>query len=370
MKKFLYITDQSEYTDHSFIGPLFEKYLKEYFEIDIVYFSEFKAIFEKKDDHRFILPIADKGKVLQELKNNGIDISSYSYVIVRNSGEILKHVLSQSGTYDFKVGYRLSFPKRRAKMQVEKANNKASFLKYLNNTLTTYSETKMINQCDIFMPTSQQMQDEYFEGVTTKTFICPPAIDPEVLHENLQHEKDEKRFFYAGTLDKLREFETVLEAFNDVRSKEWKLTISTKDPEYASKVVNSYSTLANNVEIHNAKNKQELLVLIAAADIGVSILPEIPLFNTSTPVKIMDYYSSAVPCIMTNNANNNTIFTDDFDAWFCKFDKNSIKEKIEYIISLSKEDVAKVGIKGQERLLEIRNYKIIARSLAETFDLL
>ena len=370
MKKFLYITDQDEYTDHSFIGPLFEKYLKEYFEIDIVYFSEFKAEFEKKDEHRFILPLADKTKVLQELKNSGIDISSYSYVIVRNSGEILKDVLSKSKTYDFKVGYRLSFPKRRAKMQVDKANNKASFLKHLNNTLTTYSETKMINQCDIFMPTSKQMQDEYFEGVTTKTFICPPAIDPEILHENIQHEDNQKRFFYAGTLDKLREFETVLDAFNDVASLDWKLTISTKDPEYANKVVNSYSTLSNNVEIHNAKNKEELLDLIAASDIGVSILPEIPLFNTSTPVKIMDYYSSAVPCIMTNNANNNTIFTDDFDAWFCKFDKNSIRNKIEYIINLSKEDVTKVGVRGQDRLLEIRNYKKIANSLAETLELL
>lgn len=48
MEKLLYITDQSEYTDHSFIGPLFEKYLKEFYEVDIVYFSEFKAEFEKK----------------------------------------------------------------------------------------------------------------------------------------------------------------------------------------------------------------------------------------------------------------------------------------------------------------------------------
>lgn len=48
MEKILYITDQDEYTDHSFIGPLFEKYLKEFYEVDIVYFSEFKAEFEKK----------------------------------------------------------------------------------------------------------------------------------------------------------------------------------------------------------------------------------------------------------------------------------------------------------------------------------
>lgn len=48
MEKLLYITDQDEYTDHSFIGPLFEKYLKYHYEINIVYFSEFKAEVEKK----------------------------------------------------------------------------------------------------------------------------------------------------------------------------------------------------------------------------------------------------------------------------------------------------------------------------------
>ncbi len=70
---------------------------------------------------------------------------------------------------------------------------------------------------------------------------------------------------------------------------------------------------------------------------------------------------------MTNNANNNTIFTDDFDAWFCEFNKNSIKEKIEYIISLSKDEIATVGIKGQERLLDIRNYKKIAKKACRNF---
>jgi len=30
MKKFLYITDREEYSEHNFIGPLFEKYLPEH----------------------------------------------------------------------------------------------------------------------------------------------------------------------------------------------------------------------------------------------------------------------------------------------------------------------------------------------------
>ena len=367
MKKFLYITDQEEYSDHSFIGPLFEKYLKEYYEIDIVYFSEFKTDIEIKD-HRFILPSNYKEDILEELIKYGMDISQYSHVVVRNTGSVLKSVLKTAQRFEFKVGYRLSFPKRRAQMQVDQANNKAGFLDVLNNKIKTYSETNMINECDIFLPTSERMHEEFFEGVTTKTFVCPPAIDPETLHDNIQHEGQEKRFFYAGTLDKLREFETVLDAFNNVRSDQWKLMISTKDPEYAQEIINSYDSLKGNVEIHNATTKDELLNLIAKADIGVSVLPNIALFNTSTPVKILDYYSSAIPCIMTNTANNNTLFTDDYDAWFCKFTKDSIQEKIEYIVGLSKEEVAQVGLKGQNRLLEIRNYKTVASKLARTLD--
>ncbi len=367
MKKFLYITDQVEYSDHSFIGPLFEKYLKEYFDVTIVYFSEFKSDIEIKGSN-IIVPDGYKGNILEELIKHDIDVSQFAYVVVRNTGKVLKSVLKTQERFDFKVGYRLSFPKRRAQMQVDQANNKAGFLDVLNNKIKTYSETNLINECDLFLPTSERMHEEFFEGVTAKTFICPPAIDPDILHDNIQHDGEETRFFYAGTLDKLREFDKVLDAFNDVRSDKWKLTISTKDPEYAQEIINNYDSLKGKVEIHNARTRDELLDLIAAADVTVSALPDIALFNTSTPVKILDYYSSAVPCIMTNNANNNTLFTDDYDAWFCKFTKESIQEKLEYIINLSKEEVAEVGVKGQQRLLEIRNYKNIASKLAKTLD--
>lgn len=369
MKKFLYITDQEEYSDHSFIGPLFEKYLKEHYEINIVYFSEFKTDIEIQD-HRFILPSTFKNNILEELIAYGMDLNEYACVVVRNTGSVLKSVLKTAQRFDFKVGYRLSFPKRRAQMQVDQANNKASFLNVLNNKIKNYSETNMINECDLFLPTSEEMHKEFFKDVTTKTFICPPAIDPEILHENIQHLDNETRFFYAGTLDKLREFNVVLNAFNNIKNSDWKLIISTKDPEYTQELIASYDNLQENVIIKNATTKQELLELIALADVGVSILPDIPLFNTSTPVKIMDYYSSAVPCIMTDTANTSSIFENNKEAWFCDFTPQSIQERIEYIINLSKQEVALVGEKGQEKLLNVRNYKKIATNLALTLDLL
>lgn len=226
----------------------------------------------------------------------------------------------------------------------------------------------MINQCDLFLPTSKSMQKEFFPEVTIKSISCPAGIDPNLLHANIQHDGEEKRFFYAGTLDKLREFETILKSFSKLKSDKWKLVISTKDPEYANEMLKGYQDIKENISIHNATKKEELLDFIAKADIGVALLPNLPIYNTSTPVKTLDYYSSTVPCLMTNTANTSEIFEDNIDAWFCEFNQEEITKKLEYILTLSKEEVAKIGVQGQQKLLDIRNYEKIAKDIAAELE--
>lgn len=370
MSKFLYITDQDEYADHSFIGPLFQKYLTKHFDINTTFFSKEKSQIEIKKDGRIIIPEKSKHHILEELEKNGINLSEYQFVVIRNNTDLLKEVLKQKAKYNFKVGFRLSFPKRIAKLETDLANNKKSILDVISNKIQTYSEVSLINECDIFLPTSFQMKNDYFKDVKIRTFVIPSAIDPDILHENIQHEGNEKRFFYAGTLDKLREFETILEAFSNIHNSNFKLMISTKDPEFLDHLLIDFPNLKNNIEIYDAKTRKELLELIAIADVGLSPLPNIALFNSSTPMKVLDYYSSAVPCIMSDNENNASIFEDNISAWFTNFDKKSIQEKLEYIISLSKNDVTKVGKKGQERLLAVRNYERIAADLAHQLNIL
>ena len=59
-----------------------------------------------------------------------------------------------------------------------------------------------------------------------------------------------------------------------------------------------------------------------------------------------------------------------FCTWFSDFSKDAIKEKLEYIISLSKDDIAQVGVNGQKRLLDVRNYERIAADLAHQLNIL
>ena len=368
LKKLLYITDQDEYVDHSFIAPLFEIYLKKYMMIDILYFTEFKSDFECKDTHHFTLPTRYKNVLIPELKRNNIEVENYDFIMVRNNIQIMKHVLKYRDTYHYKTLFRFSFPKRSIKICCDEAEDKRRLLPHIVHHFKTKKETAIINMCDAFLPTSKAMHEIFRPDVTIPSIICSPGITPAILHENKQHTKDEKRFVYVGTLDKVREFETVLDAFSKVTSNKWKLLISTRDIPYAKEMINTYPQLKKRIEVCNAQTKDALLELIAKADIGVALLPNIPIYNTSTPVKIFDYYSSGVPCLMTHEAHTSTIFTDCTDAWFCDFNQNDITKKLEYLLTLSKDEVMQVGHKGQERLLHVKNYKTIAQTIANKLE--
>jgi len=370
MQKLLYITDQDEYVDHSFIAPLFEVYLKKYMTVDILYFTEFKSDFTRKDTHHFVVPTRYKNVLLKELKHNNIDIASYDFIMVRNNIDIMKHILKYREKYHYKALYRFSFPKRSVKMCCDKAENRQSLLSHLINPLKTKNETKIINRCDAFLPTSQRMHKAFLPEVNIPSIICSPAINPKALHENKQHEGKEKRFIYSGTVDKVREFETVLDAFSKVTNPAWELLISTRDIEYTYAMLENYPKIREHIKVYNSKTKDALLELIAKADIGVALLPDIPIYNSSTPVKVFDYYSSAVPCLMTDSGHTTTIFTDCTDAWFCHFTQDEISKKIEYLLTLSKEEVMQVGVKGQERLLDVKNYETLAKTIATKLEAL
>lgn len=365
MPKLLYITDQDEYVDHSFIAPLFEVYLKKYMTVDILYFTDFKSDFECKDTHHFVVPTRYKNVLMDELKRNDMDIHSYDFVLVRNNIILMKHVLKYRDMYGYKALYRFSFPKRKVLIKCEEAEGKNQFLNRCIHYIKTKNETKIINSCDAFLPTSERMYQTYRPDVTIPTIICAPAINPAALHAYQQHEGDEIRFVYVGTLDKVREFDTILDAFASLENRQWKLYISTRDVEFAYTLLEKYPSIKEKVKVYNAKTKDALLELIAKTDIGIALLPNLPIYSTSTPVKVFDYYASGVPCLMTQSGHTSTLFTDCVDAWFCNFNGEDIKEKLNYLLTLSKEDIANIGAKGQKRLLDVKNYEMIAKTIAD-----
>ncbi len=160
----------------------------------------------------------------------------------------------------------------------------------------------------------------------------------------------------------------MLEAFSELKAENWKLYISTKDKKIAQECLADLSLDKEKVEITEAETKNELLNLMANCDVGLSLLPDIDLFNTSIHLKTVDYYTTAIPTLMTDSNKNRKTFTDSTDAWLCKFDKDSIVDKLSEIMNTPKEKMRTMGVAGQAKLLEKRDYRKIASDLAEAMQ--
>jgi len=366
-KKLLYITDQEEYTDHGTIGPLFNGYLKEYYDVNIVYFTKFKNSFQKKGTD-YVVPQQYRKEICRYLDVKDVDLSSYDYVFVRNKPDILKDVLKSRKQYGFKVGYRLSFPKNEETYEAHKANNTNSMLETAKNYFSKNSKKQLLSQCDLFMPTSKDMEDTYYADSGVKSYPLPAGLDPARMTAHRKSDGDKRNFIYVGTLDSLRQFETVLVAFTKLKSNNWHLNISTRDSEFATNVMQRYKTISDNISILKADNFNQLMVQVDDCDVGIALLPDITIYSTAIPAKIMDYYACAIPTLMTDNPKNRILFGNE-DAIFSDFDSDKIAIELEKIIDMSEDEIAKMGHSGQEKLLaHKRNYKIMAKELYEELE--
>ncbi|MCK9490806.1 MAG: glycosyltransferase [Sulfurimonas sp.] len=366
-KRLLYITDQQEYSEHGTVGPLFKGYLKEYLDVNIIYFTKFKNSFQAKEND-FVVPIQYKKEISCYLDSKGVDLSSYDYVFVRNKPDILKDVLANRQKYGYKVGYRLSFPKKEEYYEAQKAKNSATFIDSVKNYFTAQSKKNLLAQCDIFMPTSKDMEDTFYADSGVLSFPLPAGLDPAKIKPHKESDGEERHFIYVGTLDALRDFEKVLVAFSKLNGAKWHLNISTLDSEFARAVIAKYPSISDKITILKADTLDELREHIDACDVGIALLPNIQIYSTSIPAKTMDYYTCAIPTLLTDNPKNRTLFSDE-DALFCEFKSDEIAKKLSSIIDMSQEDIAKMGHAGQEKLLHHkRNYKIMAKELYEKLE--
>ncbi len=367
MKKILYITDREEYTEHNFIGPLFEKYLPRLMDVDIVYLTKYKSDFEDRDG-RFIVPIHEKNDILKYLSSNGIDVFRYDFVIVRNMYKVLKNVLKERDIYNIKVGYRLSSPKLAIELENAKAENRSTILLKIDKNIKTNIKTNLINRCDIFLPTSHILKDVYCPDVNIETHIIPSGIDPDDARSKADRNDDKVVFIYSGSLSKVRSFKTVLKAFEKLEYKNWRLYISTKDKKFLNVYLDDFSSLKDKIRVTKTETRDELLAIMTNCDVGLSLLPNIDLFNTSINQKTVEYCTAGILTLMTSNNRNREVFTNEEDALLCDFSKDSILKKLNKIMKKPKEEIKKMGKKGQARLLEKRDYREITANFAKALE--
>lgn len=370
MKHLLYITDQQEYSEHGSITPLFHGYLKEYLHINVVYFTKYKHSFQIKDDD-FVVPSHHDKDVITYLATKGeINIAKYDYVFVRNVQHILKTVLSYREEYNYKVGFRASFAKSTEAYEHAKKEKKG-MLKTFRVKIGNFTKNKLINQVDIFMPTSTQMQKVFYPNVTCKVYPLLTALDPKLVSTRKVRNDGVRRFIYIGSLDKLREFEVVLDAFNALNDLSWHLSISVVNSEVINELLKVYPHIKDRVSVIHADELSVIKEQVCSCDVGLALLPNRELYNNALSAKVVDYYTCSVPALLSNTEKNCSIFDADTEAIFSNFESEEITENLKKIIAMREEELIEIGQKGQQKLLDLgRDYELMAENLFEELEAL
>jgi glycosyltransferase involved in cell wall biosynthesis len=367
MRKLLYITDQEEYSDNGTISSLFDNHLRKYWDVDIVFITKYKHSFQRKGNH-LIIPEKDRNQIITYL-STGSDPSQYDFVIVRNKKDVLANVLKHKDEFGYKVGYRISYPKKHHALETIKGYSPSAVYKRLLYKRKIAERDNLVNQCDLFLPSSPEAHQEFYPHIHTKSFPIWVGLDPDTIKHHEFTDAQKTIFVHAGSIGPLRNFDVVLDAFEAIKEDEWHLNIITKKKEYINTLMRLYPTIKNRITIHEAVyTVEELREEINKSDVGISLLPHLNFFDTVIADKVISYYDCAIPALMTNNSKNHAIFAED-EAFFSEFDTQEITKSLKALISMPREKLSEVGNNGQAKLLKLkRNYKILAHDLADTMD--
>ncbi len=361
MLKLLYITDQEEYSEHGAIGSLFHGYLKKYLHVNVVYFTKYKHSFQIKDDD-FVVPIQYDHDIIAYLQEQSIDMDAYDIVVVRNVQNILKTVLKYRDFYGYKVGFRASFAKSTQAYEMAKVDG-SGFFKGLRVAFGNWTKNRLISEVDIFMPTSMQMQQLFYPNITCKIYPLPSALDPQKIVTRPLRNDGVRRFIYVGSLDRLRAFDVVLNAFKSMATLPWHLTLLVRNPEAPESILKPYAVITDKIDVVYEDELDAIQATIAGCDVGLALLPDRDLYNNALPAKVLDYYSCAVPALLNESETNRSVFQEN-EAFFSLFESEAIARTLQELIAMDEHTLLDMGKRGQSALLESgRNYELMAEAL-------
>lgn len=367
MNKMLLITDQEQYSSNGTITTLFDKYIKEYWEIDIVYITSYKHTYQRIDNH-LIVPKKFQNTIIEYL-STGNDLTQYDFILVRNKKEVLENVLKHKEEYNYKVGYRVSYPKQHHALELNQSFTPKGIYNWLKYTMKIKKRDTLANECDLFLPPSREAHQAFFPNIKAKSFPMFIGLDPEELRESTLTQGDTIRFINVGTMDPLREFDVVLDAFEKINATNWHLDIVVSQKAYIRSLLSLYPKLNDKITLHEGIDTiDELKDIISQNDVGLALLPSNVFHNTVIANKVIHYSSCNLPSVMINNEKNHSVFSQG-EAYFSDFDVDSIADHLNEIMSISKEELIEVGENSQKKLLKIRrNYKVLAQELAQVMD--
>lgn len=274
--------------------------------------------------------------------------------------------------------FQYSFPVADGYLQKYKLGHGRIYcvLARLEHTMISF----VMKHADLILPISQQMLEELVkEGVPREKMTpLPLAVNPELFSPSVSGESVRMKYnlggssvlLYLGTLDRMRQLDILLHMM--VLLEETKpgvklLLVGWGDDRNRLEKLAHELGLADSVVFIGRVPYFGVSQFVAAADVGISLVPPVDMYRVSSPCKLFEYMGVGKPVVANDEiSEHKETLKQSGGGILVPFDLEALACAVARL--LDDPTVARgMGQKGRSWVVGNRSYDILARQVEQQY---
>jgi hypothetical protein len=364
MKRLLLITDLPSGTSETAVDGIFRGEMRRYFEVNVV-FHDAAARTPRRLDDTFVIPKAAlRGGVKAALAGLA-DPASHDFVIVRNKYHVLRTLVGDSRRG--RLGFWETFPHSYRRLAEAEQERRAVWRKRLEYAWRRWSEARLLQRVDFFLPITARHHREFHPEVNAPTAPLPMGVDETLFVKQPKPVgQGPVRFVYAGTIDRLRRLEEVDAAFRATRG-DFQLDYYTFSHNATVGALKRGGD--PRIRVRPAVPRPELLEAMRTAEVGLGYVPPVRTYIGSSPTKTVEYAALGL-MVMANPLPDYADWLEPTAALFTAFEPAAIREGLGRVLAMPRSALAESGRVAARAARERRSYRALAAGLARFLEAL
>lgn len=238
----------------------------------------------------------------------------------------------------------------------------------------------ILRQADLVLPVSKWMQEGLGIKGIPKSKVLPVtnAVNTKLFSSTINGEDVRREYnlgnsivvIYIGTLDKLRHLNILIYSLAQIRQSKHLVKLLVlgqgNDSDNLEKLANSLG-VGKDVIFAGQISYFEVPRFIAAANIGISPVPPLDIYKTSSPLKLLEYMAMAKPVVTNEEIYEQAeLLKQSGGGILVPFTPGAFARAIIKLLD-NPEEATEMGRRGREWVMKNRSYEILAQQVEKRY---
>lgn len=305
---------------------------------------------------------------------------NFDIVQVRNG--ILEGIIATylKKSYRIPFSFQYSFPSPEGDIYASKSGMaRYPFIYHFRGKISKPVLMWIMSRADLILPISKwMMQDLVEKGIPKKKMMAfPMGVNVEYLSPKISgtyiREKlklnNPSTIIYIGTMEQIRGLDFLLRALVVVKKEipgiKLLMVGDGEDRTRLEKLAQSLG-IKESIIFTGQVPRSKVPEYIAAADVGVSPIPPLPIYQVSSPTKLIEYMGMGKPVIGNDIPDQKEVINNSSGGICVRYDEEEFAEAIIELLNNPKK-AEEMGKAGREWVVRNRSYEILARNVEQRY---